>query len=500
MECSFEYKTKLFKKESIYRIAGYFCKIVSAVCTDIQQTIADIEIISDREKMQILNEFNDTQSGWPREKLFHQLLEDQVQKTPDAVAIEGKCYSLPGTPFTSITYGQLNRECNRVAKDLRGEGVQRDSIVGIITHASVEMSIAMFAIMKAGGGYLPLDPTHPEERIEFTLSDSGTEVLLYTEDVKDKTKFPGGKVYPGKMISLESRCGNDCEYPNLKHINQTCDLVYIIYTSGTTGKPKGVMTEHRNVVGYVYAFYDQFDIKSSDAVVQQASYTFDVFVEEVYPVFMRGGRISIPGKEKVLDIELLTEFIARHRINIIDCTPLLLNEVNKADINMLKSMHTFISGGDVLKPSYVDKLITLGKVWNTYGPTEATVCVTYYEYTKADMEANVANIPIGKPISNYKGFILDKNFKMQPVGFAGELCASGIGVARGYLSRPELTADKFIENPYMPGDRLYRTGDLARWVPDGNIEYAGRIDHQVKIRGYRIELGEIESHLAGHPD
>ncbi|MCP4219118.1 MAG: amino acid adenylation domain-containing protein, partial [bacterium] len=500
MECSLEYKTRMFKQTSVQRFAGYFKKIITSVCGDLYQKISDIEIISDVEKKQILQEFNDTQSPWPSEKLFHELLEDQVEKAPGAVAIQGKCYALPGSPFMSITYGQLNRECNRLAKSLRAEGVGRDSIVGIITHPSVEMFVAMFAIMKAGGGYLPLDPTHPEERIEFTLDDSGTKVLLYTKDVESKTKFPGGKEYTGHKIALESKAHHQEEFPNLEHINKPCDLVYVIYTSGTTGKPKGVMTEHSNVVSYIHAFYDSFDIKADDAVVQQASYTFDVFVEEVYPVLMRGGRISIPGKEKVLDIDQLSQFIARHRINIIDCTPLLLNEINKADLNLLKSMHTFISGGDVLKPTYVDKLIDLGKVWNTYGPTEATVCVTYYEYTKKDLEADIPNIPIGKPISNYKAFILDKNEKLQPVGFPGELCASGVGVARGYLSRPELTAEKFIENPYRHGDMLYRTGDLARWLPDGNIEYAGRIDHQVKIRGYRIELGEIETHLARHND
>lgn len=488
----FNYNALAYDSHLIENIAKHFEKVFEQVVEAPAVQIKDIEIITKKEKQQVLEVFNATEAPYPQDKTFHQLFEEQVERTPDNVAIKGKCYSLTGNPDMSITYRQLNGEANRLAIKIRGNGVESDSIVGIITEPSIEMFTAMFAIMKAGGAYVPIDPAHPQERIDFILEDSETRVLLLTKDMEHKVEFQREKIF------LEKEHAGTEMYSNLENINTPDNLLYIIYTSGTTGKPKGVMTEHGNVVAYLYAFYDEFEIKASDSVIQQASYTFDVFVEEVYPVLMKGGKISIPGRDKIMDMDLLVEYIARHSINIIDCTPLLLNEINKAVLHKpgaLDSMHTFISGGDVLKPSYVDNLVKIGAVYNTYGPTETTVCVTYQKY---DGDTEISSIPIGKPISNYKAYVLDEHFKLQPLGFGGELCVSGKGVSRGYLKRPELTAEKFIDNPYVPNEKLYRTGDLVRWFPDGSIDFMGRIDHQVKIRGYRIELGEIEAALVKH--
>ena len=306
---------------------------------------------------------------------------------------------------------------------------------------------------------------------------------------------------------------------NPVNINRPGDLAYVIFTSGSTGKPKGVMVEHRNLLAYINAFCREFEITTNDTVIQQASFAFDVFMEEVYPVLSKGGKVVILSKEEFLDIPLLVETIQKNEVSIISCSPLLLNELNK--YNTLSPIHTFISGGDVLKGEYVDKLLKTGKVYNTYGPTETTVCITYHRC----INAFEASIPIGKPISNYKVYILDRGDNFLPIGIPGELCAAGAGVTRGYLNNPELTAEKFkravishssiviggsskvSDNPSKPSpndlspmtnDRLYKTGDLARWLPEGNIEFLGRIDHQVKIRGFRIELGEIELQLLRH--
>jgi amino acid adenylation domain-containing protein len=289
---------------------------------------------------------------------------------------------------------------------------------------------------------------------------------------------------------LISEVGED-----LESINHPHDPAYIIYTSGSMGKPKGVMVEHRNVVAYLTAFFREFDLSAQDVVIQQASFTFDAFVEEVYPILARGGKLALPERFEILDIHLLSGFIKRNNVTVIDCSPLLLNELNK--IKLTGSVRTLISGGDVLKEAYVDHFLRAGRasVYNTYGPTETTVCVTYYRCSAHEEP----DIFIGKPISNYKVFILDENDKLVPLGVAGELCVAGVGLARGYLNSGDLTGDRFIDNPFGKG-RLYRTGDLARWLPDGNLEFLGRLDHQVQVRGFRIEPGEIEARLRNHPE
>jgi amino acid adenylation domain-containing protein len=311
---------------------------------------------------------------------------------------------------------------------------------------------------------------------------------------------------------------------NPAHINQPHDLAYVIYTSGSTGEPKGVIAQHGNVVNYLNSFYREFEITPTSIVLQQASYTFDVFVEELFPVLLRGGRGVVAGKHEIIDPQRLVEFLIKHRITIIDCSPLLLNELDKRGLAEIQPDSlpalTFISGGDLLKKEYIQNLLKFGSVYNTYGPTETTVCAAYYHYKPHPDPA--PGVLIGKPITNYKVYILSQSFQLLPIGAPGELCISGPGVTRGYLNRPELTAKKFDRDFWDYQDYqdeqqrrtgkgihfshrsyrsyksyiLYKTGDLARWLPDGNIQFLGRIDHQVKIRGYRIELGEIENQLS----
>jgi amino acid adenylation domain-containing protein len=307
------------------------------------------------------------------------------------------------------------------------------------------------------------------------------------------------------------------ENTNLELPGRLADLAYIIYTSGSTGQPRGVTVEHKNLITYLNAFNNEFRLSAEDAVLQQATYSFDTFMEEVYPALLTGGKIAVPGKETVMDVYRLSDFIQKHRITMVDCSPLLLHQLNKPDTShSLQSVRTFISGGDVLKGEYIDNLLKTGDVYNTYGPTEATICAAYYKCSGQEVTPYVS---IGKPIAGYNLYILDKNGGPVPIGVPGELCIAGDGVTRGYLNNPDLTNSKFqrgwhpqpIRNSKAPAGHplsfsasqllsfsLYRTGDLVRWLPDGNIDFLGRLDHQVKIRGYRIELGEIQDRLLAH--
>ncbi|MDQ1355298.1 MAG: hypothetical protein QG657_5608, partial [Acidobacteriota bacterium] len=486
---SLEYCTKLFKEETVLRFIEYFKKILMSVLDEPIKKICNIEIIDEEEKAEILNEFNNTAVEYPVDKTVHQLFEEHALKTPDHIALvgAGAVETLRATSLQT-TYRQLNEQSGRLAGLLIEKGVLPDSVVGIMMERSVEMIIGIMGIFKSGGAYLPIDPEYPQERIDYMLKDSGAKILI------------NEKFFAPLFFKKAGRRG-------LHHssvISHQSNLAYIIYTSGSTGKPKGVMVEHRNVTAYFHAFWGIFNLKESDTIIQLVSYTFDVFVEVVFSVLLRSGKLVIPTRTEMLDIDALGGLIHKHQVNIIDCTPLLLSELDKSGIFNTSSCsqrinYLFISGGDILRREYVKNLITVGEVYNTYGPTESTIGATYFRYSgeKESSEMDIS-IPIGKPMPNYQVYILDRENSLQPVGVAGELCVSGSGVTRGYLNRPELTAERFIKyrsyGPYKT-NIIYKTGDLARWLPDGNIEFLGRIDHQVKIRGFRIELEEIRSRL-----
>ncbi|TKI50905.1 amino acid adenylation domain-containing protein, partial [Lysinibacillus mangiferihumi] len=323
-----------------------------------------------------------------------------------------------------------------------------------------------------------------EERIRYILEDSQPLVVL-----TDKA-LPTSLIKPDKSMEINERVRFEGDKIDLT-FHEPKNLAYLLYTSGTTGKPKGVMVESQNVTAYVNAFQEEFGITSEDVVLQQASYSFDAFVEEVYPALSNGATVVILKKEELQDIELLVKKLWEENITVMSCSPLLLNEINKHSIP--SSVHTIISGGDVLKWEHIDQLVKKAKVYNTYGPTESTVCATYYR-----CERKVQRIPIGKPIAGYRINILDKHGNLVPIGVPGELCVAGVGVTRGYWKNEALTKQKFITDRFNEEEKVYKTGDQARWLLDGQIEYLGRIDNQVNIRGYRIELNEIESHLLNY--
>ncbi|UCH95958.1 MAG: amino acid adenylation domain-containing protein, partial [Candidatus Aminicenantes bacterium] len=462
--CVVEYAARLFKPDTIRRFIAYFKRIISAIFASPDIPIADIEILTEEEKHRILYVFNDTAVDFPGDKTLNELFEHQVEKTPDHIAVagipelhelhenaplEGTRGLAPLSILIQITYKDLNHKSNHLARLLRQKGSAPDTIVGIMVERSLDMIIGIMGILKAGAAYLPIDPEYPEERIKYMLKDSGANVLVTTctlaKEGEKLKRYKGEILHPlsaeppgnpllrgvpeGRGVSGPA---TDTPQPETKSEN----LAYILYTSGTTGKPKGVMVEHRNASVYLNAFSREFDLTGKDIVVQQASFTFDVFFEEVFPVFLKGGKIVIPSRDQVRDISLMEEFIIKHSVTIISCTPLMLNLLNQG--NKLDSLRIFISGGDVLKGEYIGNLLKWGKVYNTYGPTETTVCATYYQCSRPIK----SNVSLGKPIANYNVYILD-NHHLVPIGVPGEICISGAGVARGYLNNPELTAEKF---------------------------------------------------------
>jgi len=557
---SVEYSTKLFKKETIQRFIRCLQIIVSSVSKAPYRKLSDINVLSKEEIEQLLIEFNRTTTQYPGPQTLDRLFTEQMERTPDGIALVGvhethkkheKKYNMSYLSYMS--YEELNKKSNQLAYLLQKKGVGPDTIVGIMVDRSVEMIIGILSILKAGGAYMPIDPEYPGHRINFMLKDSNARFLLNGNPVgqkkietspNDRNNINTLIVLNFEHLNFEFVSNFDIRISNLSSSN----LSYILYTSGTTGRPKGVLVEHRNASAYLSAFNREFDLTGKDIVVQQGSFTFDVFFEEVFPVLLSGGKVVIPSRDQARDINLMEELIIKHSVTIISCTPLILNLLNRG--NKLDSVRIFISGGDVLKSEYIGNLLKWGKVYNTYGPTETTVCATYYRCPQ-DIKSNV---PLGKPIANYNVYILD-NHHLVPIGVPGEICISGAGVSRGYLNNPELTAEKFDrdlwdlqdyhdkKNKKVPGKKnymslegtrglapllsgknpmqscnhasmpyphhpippfphspLYHTGDRGRWLPDGNIEFLGRIDSQIKIRGFRIELGEIQNQLLNYKD
>ncbi|MCP4155078.1 MAG: amino acid adenylation domain-containing protein, partial [bacterium] len=526
------YTDAVISDEHVMALSNYFKGILEKFANAPGTSLEKDDILTVEEKRKLLFELNDTGSHYYENKRIHDMFCEQAARTPAYTAMIGMSLQSPqSAPLEEkvyLTYLELEKRMNRLARKLKEKGVDSDTVVGIMVNPCQEMIAGLLGILKAGGAYLPLLPSLPPQRISYMLEDSRAGVLLTSNlfrDLVEETTFEKEILYLEDILPETAFESQQSAPPTSMDIQAQSSLAYIIYTSGTTGKPKGVMVEHRNVAAYFYSFFREFEIKAGDTVIQLVPYAFDAFVEEVFPVLLRGGNVFIPGGSEVMDIELLTRMITKYNVNIIDCTPMLLNEFNKFAMETaetggpLKSVHTYISGGDVLKKEYVDKLAKTGAVYNTYGPTESTVCASYYRYAGDDSAKHISStLPIGSPIANYKIYILDKNHCCLPVGVGGEICITGPGVVRGYMNRPELTAEKFIPNPYLKKQNqgpvkeselpeintlystLYKTGDLARWQPGGNIEFLGRIDRQVKIRGYRIETEEIEARLLMHPE
>ncbi|MCZ8520301.1 MULTISPECIES: non-ribosomal peptide synthase/polyketide synthase [Paenibacillus] len=485
-----DYRSELFERSEVDGMVSQLLTIAEQVMRSPQLTVGDITLVSESEQQSILALSEGTAAGYPREKTIHGLFEEQAQRTPDHVAVElGEQH---------LTYQALNDRANRLARRLREEGVGADTLVGIMAERSLEMVVGILAILKAGGAYVPVDPEYPEERIGYMLGDSGVRLLLTQSHLVARAAFGGTILDLGDSASYAE------DGSNLESVSGAEHLAYVIYTSGTTGKPKGTLIEHKNVVRLLFNEKNLFDFGPQDTWTLFHSFCFDFSVWEMYGALLYGGRLVIVPPLTAKSPEAFLELLQHSRVTILNQTPTyfyqLLQEALRHPSAEL-SLRKVIFGGEALSPALLkDWHVQYPQVQliNMYGITETTVHVTYKEITEREIAAGKSNI--GTTIPTLSAYILDEQRRLLPVGVPGELYVAGDGLARGYLNRPELTDEKFVAHPYRDGERMYRTGDLARWLPDGNIEYLGRIDHQVKIRGYRIELGEVEAQILKAPD
>jgi surfactin family lipopeptide synthetase A len=491
---SLRYSTSIVSDRIAEKLYGYFEHIIKMMISRPEAEIRKDEIIPEEEKKTLLYEFNDTDAGYPKDKTIHGLFQEQVQTAPDRTALifEDK----------RLTYKELDEKTGRLARRLQEKGIGPNTITAIMVQRSIEMMIGIMGILKAGGAYLPIDPDYPQRRIDFMLNDSGAKILLAAsgDQVKIKVKDESNQLHQ------ISECFSSSTSTFLNLTQPRC-LAYVIYTSGTTGKPKGVVIEHHSLVNRLNWMQRKYPIDHNDTILQKTTFTFDVSVWEIFWWSIVGAKVCllVPGGEK--NPGIITETVERNNVTTMHFVPSMLSVFldylkTSGDVKKLSGLKQVIASGEALMSNHVQGFNQLlnqenGTILaNLYGPTEATIDVSYFDCWQGG-ENEI--IPIGKPIDNIGLYILDKHLHIQPIGIPGELCISGIGLTRGYLNRPGLTAEKFIHLTFDTKHlTLYRTGDLARWQPDGNIEFLARIDHQVKIRGFRVELGEIENCLLAY--
>jgi aspartate racemase len=495
LSASIRFNTDLFDAATIARMAGHFHALLESVLRDPAAAIDDLEILTGAEGQQLLVEFNDTRTDYPKDKCLHQLFEEQVQRTPDSVAVvfEGQ----------QLTYAQLNARANQLAHHLQTLGVGPEVPVAVCLERSLEMVIGLLGILKAGGAYLPLDPAYPKERLAFMLKDAQVPVLLTQERL-----VAGLPEHDAKVICLDSGwetiARESEENPGSSALPE--NLAYVIYTSGSTGQPKGVLVSHGAIADHCRNAQRYYELDSRDVVLQFMSLSFDVSLEEILPTLIVGARLVIMGTNVWPPAEFHRK-ISEFGLTVLHLPTAYWQELAREWAGVPELVpniqpRLFIVGGDTMLPEVL-KLwqrtpVNSIRLLNAYGPTETTITATAFEIAP---NATDQRVPIGRPLANRAIYILDQHGHPVPIGVHGHLHIGGAGLARGYLNRPDLTAEKFIPDPFRaePGARMYKTGDLARYRPDGNIEFLGRVDHQVKIRGYRIELGEIEAVLGQHP-
>jgi amino acid adenylation domain-containing protein len=484
IDLMFRFNPKFFKNNLIENMLCQMKEILMDVTQHPQKPIGQINVLTSKEQ-KMLTAWNNTQADFPDNKCIHHLFEEQVSKTPDAPAVlfEDK----------TLTYRQLNAKANQLANYLHKLGVGPETLIGLCIERSIEMIVGILGVLKAGGAYIPFDPTYPKARLNYMLVDSRTPVLLTQEKLLKQLE-----VAELQTVCLDTEWGKICQECEESPTSKVApdNLAYMIYTSGSTGRPKGTLLQHQGLCNFVWEYIKTLKLGSGNRFLQFASISFDASVAEIFPTLASGATLYLIGRETAMAPAKLYEFLRDQAITVAILPPAILSLCQGRDLSALKSI---VSAGESCSIEIVAKWAPGRHFFNGYGPTETTVGPTRY-FVNAHTQTE-ENIPIGRPIPNMQVYILDSNLNQVPIGVPGELYIGGVGLARGYFKRPDLTAEKFVPNRFSegPGARLYRTGDLARYRADGNIEFLGRIDHQVKIRGFRIETGEIEATLRGHP-
>ncbi len=499
-----EYNVDLFKAETVRRMVNHFSMLLEAVLETPQLPVGEMPLLTQAERHQLLVDWNNTAQIYPERLCVHELFESQVKRTPDKLAIEfGQEH---------LTYAELNSLANQLAHHLRGLGVGPDVLVGISIERSLNMMVGIFGILKAGGAYVPLDPTYPRERSAYILSDSAVSVLVTQESL-----VAGLPDHQSQVVCLDTDWAAIAAQPTNNPTSGVSleNLVYIIYTSGSTGQPKGVMTPHGALLEISQSLRTEYGINENDRILQFASISFDASAEEIYTGLTCGATLILRTDEFLTSGPGLMQACQQWQLSILDLPTAywhqLVDELALAVWEIPKLLRLVILGGEKARLEHVRRWHkTIADRWsqngldrpllvNNYGPTEVTIVATSCFLTPPDSDTTQAQeISIGKPIRNVQVYLLNSQLQPVPIGVTGEIHVGGAGLARGYLNRPDITAERFIDNPFDSG-RLYKTGDLARYLPDGNLEFLGRIDNQVKIRGFRIELGEIEAAVSAYP-
>jgi amino acid adenylation domain-containing protein len=484
------YNTDLFEQSTIARMLKHFETLLEGIAANPEARLSELPLMTNEEQEQF-REWNQTSSDYERDQCVQQLVEMAVAREPEAVAITY------GTE--QISYRELNTRANQLAHYLRRRGIGPDARVGVLVDRSVALIVALLGILKAGGTYVPLDGRYPAQRLRFMLEDAGVSLLL-TQHGQPEVLPEGEETEVVYLDQGWDQFGSESQ-ENPGVVTRAGDLAYVMYTSGSTGQPKGVGVTHR-AINRLVRNTNYVQLEESDRVAQVSNVSFDAATFEIWGALLHGAQLVGIDQETMLSPAEFKRAIAKQHISAMFLTTALFNQIAQSLPETFAPLRYLLFGGEACDPQSVRRVLGQGKprhLLHVYGPTESTTFTTWYEVR--DVEESARTIPIGQAVSNTEIRVLDQHMQLAPVGVAGELYIGGDGLARDYLRRPELTAEKFVPHPYSaePGARLYRTGDLVRYLSDGNIEFLKRIDQQVKIRGFRIELGEIEAALQQHP-
>jgi len=483
-----EFNTDLYRRDTVERMCGHYLRLLEAFATRPELRLCEAPLMSDEERAQVVEGWNDTRVEYPPHLTLHELFEAQVRRTPEAIAVVSEAVRL--------TYAELDRSANRLARRLVQLGVGPDVLVGVLMERSAEMVVALFGILKAGGAYVPLDPDYPKDRTTFMLEDTRLKVILTQSHLE-------APATDALIINLDEQwdsLNGEVDTPPA-HKGDADRLAYVIYTSGSTGRSKGVMVAHRGICNRLLWMQEEYRLDETDVVLQKTPFSFDVSVWEFFWPLMTGARLVMarPGGHR--DAAYLTEVVQSEGVTTMHFVPPMLRLfVEEPTFRDCASLRRVVCSGEALPVEFQKRFFAASKaeLHNLYGPTEASVDVTFWA---CERETDSHTVPIGRPVANTQIHLLDRRLQPVPAGVPAELFIGGVQLARGYLNRPELTAERFVPDPFSkePGMRLYRTGDLARYLSEGQIEFLGRTDDQVKIRGLRIEPGEIEAVLREHP-